>query len=441
MTDLIEAPKWGDVVELTIDDPMALPDVPHPYYIQAEEGFFKHQRNATGRWITKSKTPNRIKALGNKEGYGRFDADRIPAHIYAQAVDFFKRIWHAHKTEAEVIITQHRDTKEYRLFVPTQRVSHGGVTSIYNPAHIDPNYLVVGTFHSHCDMSAFHSSTDEGDASDMDGIHGTVGYVNREVPELAVMVAASGVLFNFKDVTEVVDTSDLSASKAPLWWDRYMVFHQVTDAERPDWVDDKTWDAFMWRNKDSKRYNSTPKKVDDRHWGWDDDDLASWLNSDDAEARATGYSQSTIEWMRANGYTYDSDMRTFRWSGTGTGMDKDSVDFNTRRSHLRSLAAPKNDKLVGDDEDYWEDTLGQKFVSDMFQTGLFTEDDLDKADDMPAAGTEAFWLRVFEDKLTDAAAFLTKYGVKVKVNISWPAPMKVVKGQTGIDDFIEGELQ
>jgi hypothetical protein len=39
---------------------------------------------------------------------------------------------------------------------------------------------MVGTIHSHCDFSAFHSGTDERDEATFDGLHLTFGNVNRE---------------------------------------------------------------------------------------------------------------------------------------------------------------------------------------------------------------------------------------------------------------------
>jgi hypothetical protein len=39
---------------------------------------------------------------------------------------------------------------------------------------------MVGTIHSHCDFSAFHSGTDTFDESTFDGIHITLGHVNRD---------------------------------------------------------------------------------------------------------------------------------------------------------------------------------------------------------------------------------------------------------------------
>ena len=203
-------PAWGDIVPLIEEDWLDLPDVPNPYYVYADEGMFLHRRNVLGRGLVKhSKRPAKLQKVGNWRGSFMYDAEPLTANIYAQAVAFFRRNWETHKTESEVIITQHRETKAFKLYVPTQRVSHGGVYSIYDPKTIDRAYLVVGTIHSH-PGSAFHSSTDESDARDMDGMHLTVGYLDRDEPEVAAMVALNGTFFHFKNPADLADTASES---------------------------------------------------------------------------------------------------------------------------------------------------------------------------------------------------------------------------------------
>jgi hypothetical protein len=50
---------------------------------------------------------------------------------------------------------------------------------------------MVGTIHSHCDFSAFHSGTDEADESTFDGVHLTFGHVNSDKFSIA-----SSIVFN-----------------------------------------------------------------------------------------------------------------------------------------------------------------------------------------------------------------------------------------------------
>lgn len=393
-------PAWGDVLALTSSDGWrSLPNSNTPYYITARDGTYLHRKTVLGRGIVRTyKTPKKLAAVGFSNGQFIWDATTIPANIYAQAVDFFRRVWRTHKTEAEVLITKSIATNEYRLFVPTQRVSHGGVYSIYNPTHIANGWLVVGTFHSHCNFSPYHSSTDESDARDMDGIHGTIGYVDRDTPEMALMVALNGTMFHFDDFAGVVDTTDLAAATAPAWWDRYLVFGTVTDADRArlaPYADDDTWDRFMGRYH--KPQPDKPKYTESYDW--------------------RGYKPSlptnVIPWRGGS---------ENRW--TYSPLLNESKTFNARKS---------NQQITGD---YWEDRLGQQFVDELFATELFSADELDDAiDDWPDSGTPTYWHQRVLDKLLVAANYLRAHDYSITVNL--PTPTGALT-QTTMDDYLIG---
>lgn len=411
MTDIVEQPTWGTVVPLLGDDwQTALPDAPSPYYVVTDEGWYKHIRTDAGRWVTRTyKKPPRLAKLGNTQGMGNFDGIRIPATIYAQAVDFFRRIFATHHTEAEVLITQHRTTKEYRLFVPTQRVSHGGVVSMYNPKHIDRDYLVVGTFHSHCDFSPNHSSIDEGDARDMDGIHGVIGYLTKDIPEMTLMVASNGILFPFKDVTDIVDTSDLTAATAPAWWDRFMVFGAPKEEDRPDWIDDDNWDKWMGRRKPKAPVGFQPQG----HFS-------------DVRPPSSGHQMDMASWFQDNDdYAFDPGSKTWRYIG-GSRMTSESMLFNRQQANRPDprwandgALLPTGFKRDEDDLDedaYWEAMLGPEFVESLMTSGLFGEDDLQMAIDMfPESGDPEFWIRDMALKLQWAVEWLNLQGMDLEV--------------------------
>jgi hypothetical protein len=414
-------PAWGDIVPLTSADWVDLPDVQVPYYVYADEGLYLHRRITLGRGLVKhSKRPSKLQKVGNWHGSFIWDAERIPTTIYAQAISFFRRTWDAHKTESEVIITQHIETKAFRLYVPTQRVSHGGVYSIYDPRTIDRAYLVVGTMHSH-PGSAFHSSTDEGDARDMDGVHLTIGFLDRENPETAAMVALNGKFFHFKDPDDIVDRSNLAAATAPPWWDRYVITGQVTDDHRQaiaPYADDETWERFMGRYR---RPQPAPQPI-----------RPPFQNVPTPQYRET---IDHMSWMLDRGYEYDADTHSYHW--VGSQPLRESTEFNRRRPD------PQWDEegglkmlLSGLEEDYWEDALGKDFVESLFESGLFTEEDLEGAiKDFPESGTPQYWESVFKTKLINAGIWLKEHGIDVQVKFKDTRP-KLVKGQVGMDELV-----
>lgn len=213
-------------------DRFDLPASPLPYYVLSQEGIFQHQVNTLGTATLRiDKMPTHLGELGHKNGFFDYNATTVPKEICAQIVDFFRRIWKNHKAEAEVILTAKIESTdgfpkivEWRVFIPTQKVSMGGVESVYEPSHIAKGYQVVGTMHSHCNFSAFHSGTDTNDASSFDGLHLTIGMVDRDEPQVTAMVSSAGYMVDLdKKLAEVADFSDLDAAQAPTWWDNYVI--------------------------------------------------------------------------------------------------------------------------------------------------------------------------------------------------------------------------
>lgn len=415
-------PAWGDILPLTTKDWRELPDTTTPYYVVAKEGTYLHRKVAFGRGLIRHhKAPSKLAPVGNYYGEFVFDeTQRIPAPLVAQIVDFFRRIWYAHKTEAEVILTQHIDTGEYRVYVPFQSVSTGHVHSIYDPTTIDSKYLVVGTMHSHCNFSAFHSSTDEGDAKDMDGMHFTVGHIDREEPEVAAMVAVNGTLYHYKDPGILADFSQLDAAKAPTWWDRYVYLGPLNDAPRPKWATDDMWDKFLGKKK-------TPPKPT-----WAPTPLPQYARpSEDGIDYGFGWRGDLAEY----GYIHDKRTGSFRY--VGSQPLRESREFNRKKPYEADWGA--NGELLWD-EDYWEDQLGEKFVSSILNTGLFTDEDFDNAlAKFPKSGTPQYWEGVFRQKLFRAVAWLRHQGLEVTVDIN-DKRITVVEGQTSLDQVIEGVL-
>jgi PRTRC genetic system protein A len=218
----MDHPGLFGFLALTTDEKVELPDPKTPYYILAEDGIYYHRTLLIGEALTPLKQmPGHLKPTGMKQGAFIFTAEPIPAAICAQAVSFFRRIYDRHKTEAEVYITQNHQTRQYRLFIPNQTCTGASVHSQFDAAHISRNWQLVGTMHSHCMMSAFHSGTDTNDASTLDGIHITVGKVMDDVPDIAAMVSVDGHHYTYKP-EQLADFSDLAAGTAPEWWDRYV---------------------------------------------------------------------------------------------------------------------------------------------------------------------------------------------------------------------------
>jgi hypothetical protein len=133
------------------------------------------------------------------------DWPKIPGNLMRFALDYFAAVFAKSQCEAAVLLYYNTETKAWAMVVPVQyNCSHASVSyaipngktlreiesdevmlSQYNAsveeAEILENdgYSLIGTIHSHCDFSAFHSGVDDADEFKFDGIHITIGHVDR----------------------------------------------------------------------------------------------------------------------------------------------------------------------------------------------------------------------------------------------------------------------
>jgi len=218
-------PAFGALLKLGQDGWDGVPDGPDPFYFGAKDGLFLHRRGLLGRGIARVETwPEFFPKVGTSTGMFWWEAPPIPAVIMSHVVTFFERIYAYQHTEAMVLLCMNQDTKEWRAFIPTQLVSHGGVNYVFDPTHIALPWVLVGTIHSHCDFGAGHSGTDTKDAEGFDGFHATIGMIKRETPQIVAMVAMNKRLIHYQEsqFPLLFDFSEVKKHQAPAWWDRYV---------------------------------------------------------------------------------------------------------------------------------------------------------------------------------------------------------------------------
>lgn len=182
-----------------------------PYYVATKTGYMLHQNFHWGRVLTPAK-----EAAALAEG-GEFlwHDVTIPEELISRAWGFFRQVWERDKSEAMVDITWNRD-RGYRLFVPPQAASMGGVACIRTPEHYKG--LLVGTIHSHCNFGAFHSGTDTHDADGHDGLHMTIGHVDSDKLDIAIMISVDKIRWDLKLDQIVEDPNALHPASPPPWW-------------------------------------------------------------------------------------------------------------------------------------------------------------------------------------------------------------------------------
>lgn len=198
----------------------ALPKPTNPYFVVGGRNRYIYKRLHWGDALVPVDKIETLPDLPEEwKAFAWFDVPPIPAAMIGQAWSFFRSIYNKNKSEAMLDLYHHRE-HGYRFFVPPQIASGGGVKCLRIPEHIEVGWRLVGTIHSHCDMSAYHSGTDTHDAEGHDGIHFTIGKVTHNPCEIAVMASANGINWDLK-ITDAVD-GDIPFTLHPKWWERYV---------------------------------------------------------------------------------------------------------------------------------------------------------------------------------------------------------------------------
>lgn len=408
-TEKVEIP-WNAIIALP--KPGGTESVPKsafPYYIVAKDGLYQQTQSVLGRAITKSKNfPAHLPEMKDS-GEFTFEADRIPANICSQIVDFFKRIWNKHHTEAEVILLMHRDTREWGILIPTQKTSGAAVDSRVDPEKIPDPWLVVGSMHSHCNFSAFHSGTDRGDAENMNGAHFTIGFLEKEIPEIVAMVAWNGIMFNYKP-EELADFSDLNAAKAPEEWDDYVIpTSGLVSGHRPVGMElfekyPKYVPTQGWKPSESSGYGPNYRAIQqaqgyDPNHGWRGNP-GSWRQAD--HPSPSSYIWDVNHWREP---AKTDDEKYYRWLETHANDDKDIPPTNWIEF---------SDSTLWD----WDESIDDTLIDILMNSGLLTDDDLEKAtDNRLEASHPMFWKQLFLRKLSTNVVLLKALGIRVDYRV------------------------
>jgi hypothetical protein len=166
-----------------------LPDAGE-YYVVAGNGIFFRKDTGLFTGYVKVDQISILEDLVVPKHHFVSNLPLIPHMLVMKVRRFFLEVFNKYHGEACVILCYNKESHEFLIQVPLQKVSHVHVD--YKPEPITkPGFIPVGTIHSHCDFSAFHSGTDVHDETDFDGIHVTFGHINNE---LGISISCSVVL-------------------------------------------------------------------------------------------------------------------------------------------------------------------------------------------------------------------------------------------------------
>lgn len=319
----------------------------------ASEGVFLKRSTVLGKGIVQySSGISGLAKLG--EGEFIWEQKKIPKEICAQIVDFFIRIYNKHKTEAQVLLTFDPKADEWGVFVPKQKVSHGNVK--WEDDDLPSNVLLVGTMHSHADFSAFHSGTDIEDANNFDGVHFTIGHVDKNQIQIDTIVSLNKTIFKGYTWEDLADFTDLGAAKAPSEWDDKVSLIQY---EFP-----KTKGNWWYGKKDKPSYPPSEYKSL-QVYDWDSN--VPYDLEDDEE------------------YLWISAWRNLVKTGTSDSERKESAE------------------------------VSDLIIDALFDSDLITGDDIDDA--VVADSAHSFWVGRLNSKISDIRKVLNLLGVETTFTI------------------------
>ncbi len=172
------------------------------YFVVANNGVFMHKDTGIVKGLVKVPLTD-IPMLGTLKTKVHLSLPKFPADQFSKCLQFFRAVWHKHHSEAAVVLYFNPTTKEYYLRCPKQSVSgasvrYGVFDNVPDPEELTfvremrgKGFRQVGTIHSHCNFNAYHSGVDTADEARFDGIHLTIGHVDRENFSVAASVVVN----------------------------------------------------------------------------------------------------------------------------------------------------------------------------------------------------------------------------------------------------------
>jgi hypothetical protein len=142
------------------------------HYIVAKNGLFLKKMMS---WAEVTVPVETIETLENEKPEAILLLPDLPVEILVKAVKFSKLVYDTLQSEVGFLL--HHGNGGYELTVPQQHVN--AVSINYEAAERIDGALLVGTIHSHGGISAFHSQTDLNDEETFDGIHITIGDIDK----------------------------------------------------------------------------------------------------------------------------------------------------------------------------------------------------------------------------------------------------------------------
>ena len=159
-------------------------------YIVGKKGIFLKKK--VGLMESIAQVDN-ISILEDVATSAKLNIPKIPGNIFAKVYKFTKEVYNIHKSESVTLLYYNSDSERFRVIIPKQEVSSASIK--YTKDEVMKDYNLIGTIHSHAGFSAFHSSVDDTDEKNFDGIHITIGKLGENSFDLSSSIVSNGNRF------------------------------------------------------------------------------------------------------------------------------------------------------------------------------------------------------------------------------------------------------
>lgn len=176
----------------------------------------------------------------------------IPTALVEQAVGFFYKAWRKLGGEACVLLAYNRTRKAVEIIVPQQVATVSRSQWADNPIGLNyqmpkdlpPDVTVFCDIHSHCDMAAYASGTDEHDETHRTGLHIVVGRIQHEPPQFHAEAVADGKRFRVQTEALLSGYQKRRLDFPAAWMDR--ISAEYYGVKKSNFSHDQ--DGYRWGN-------------------------------------------------------------------------------------------------------------------------------------------------------------------------------------------------
>jgi len=188
-------------------------------YIVTQKGFSKRVKTALFEYVVDvGENEKVVDLIEEVKPMARVFTKAIPRDMLRQIEAFFRKIYEIKKGEAVVLLYFHPGKKEWQTWVPKQHPQ--GMHVQYDPAEapgeVDGAFLAASV-HSHASAGAFHSGTDDKDEIEFDGLHITIGNVDKPTRTYAARWMLGKTVFTAK-LDDVLDLEPDELPEVPDAW-------------------------------------------------------------------------------------------------------------------------------------------------------------------------------------------------------------------------------